>query len=169
MGLPAVIFVLVGAWLTDRIQPVQLEWALSVFLIVLSGLLLVRKDFRMKDSSAVLVGGGILSGFMAGLLGTGGAVRGIVLSSLGLGSEAFIATSALIDIGVDSSRLAVYIAHGFVGTSSWLLFPFLAVSGFVGSWCGKKILDIIPEAYFRTLVLFLVMATGISALFKLLL
>ncbi len=166
MGLPAVLAVVVGALATRYVQPDALEWVLSVFLILLSGSLLYFKQFRLGQSPPVLAGGGLLSGFLAGLLGTGGAVRGVVLTSFGLGSDAFIATSACIDMGVDSSRLAIYAINGFVNTEQVKLIPLLFSCGFAGSWLGRQLLRKIPETNFRTLVLLLVMATGISALFK---
>jgi uncharacterized membrane protein YfcA len=122
-------------------------------------------NFKLRQNPTVLAGGGLLSGFLAGLLGTGGAVRGVVLTSFGLGSDAFIATSACIDMGVDSSRLLIYFLNGFVSTEQLKLIPLLFFCGFAGSWLGRQLLKKIPETNFRTLVLLLVMATGISALF----
>jgi uncharacterized membrane protein YfcA len=165
MGLPAVLAVILGAFATRYVQADALEWVLAVFLILLSGGLMYFNNFKLRQNPTVLAGGGLLSGFLAGLLGTGGAVRGVVLTSFGLGSDAFIATSACIDMGVDSSRLLIYFLNGFVSTEQLKLIPLLFFCGFAGSLLGRQLLKKIPETNFRTLVLLLVMATGISALF----
>jgi len=90
---------------------------------------------------------------MAGLIGTGGAIRGITLAAFGLEKEIFIATSALIDLGVDSSRAIVYILQGYFTLEHLILIPFLIVIAIVGSYLGKKMLAFIPDKYFHYVVL----------------
>lgn len=66
-----------------------------------------------------------LSGLVAGLLGTGGAVRGLVLSAFSLPKDVFIATSAGIDLAVDASRTGVYYFNGYIGKDMLYLLPAL--------------------------------------------
>jgi uncharacterized membrane protein YfcA len=108
---------------------------------------------KIKQSNFNLYMGGILSGFLAGLIGTGGAIRGITLAAFGLEKDVFIATSALIDLGVDSSRAVVYILQGYFTKEHIILLPFLILIAIVGSYLGKKILAYLPEKYFHYVVL----------------
>jgi len=103
------------------------------------------------------------------LLGTGGAIRGIVLSAYGLGTEVFIATSAIIDLGIDLSRSVVYTANGFVHTHDLYLIPILLVVSLIGTYVGKQILKRISEDRFRTIVLVLILLTGVGTLVQVML
>ena len=75
---------------------------------------------------------------MAGLIGTGGAIRGITLAAFGLEKNIFIATSALIDIGVDTSRAVVYISQGYFQKEHLIFIPFLIIIAILGSYLGKR-------------------------------
>jgi uncharacterized membrane protein YfcA len=119
---------------------------LSIFLISGAGKKIQQSNFNLYT-------GGILSGFLAGLIGTGGAIRGITLAAFGLEKDVFIATSALIDLGVDSSRAIVYILQGYFLQEHLILIPFLLIIAILGSYLGKKILTYIPEKYFHYVVL----------------
>lgn len=166
LGIPSILLVIIGAELADHVDTALLEKALGIFLILLSLFFLVKSDWRVKPTkSSQMIGGG-LSGFLAGLLGTGGAVRGIVLTSYGLSIEVFIATSAMIDLGVDVSRSVVYTLNGFVHQHDLYLLPILLVISVAGTWIGKKILSYISENVFRKIVLFLILAVGIFSLYQ---
>ena len=87
---------------------------MSVMLIALSMFLIRNFDKPIRQTDKNLYAGGIASGFLAGLIGTGGAVRGITLAAFNLPKDIFIATSGLIDLGVDSTRALVYWMNGYV-------------------------------------------------------
>ena len=107
IGIPAVIFVIVGAYLSKLIDTTILEFSLAIFLIVVSLIFLIFKNLELKPTLPNAIGGGVISGFVAGLLGTGGAIRGLTLAAYNLKMEVFIATSAIIDLAIDSSRSVV--------------------------------------------------------------
>ncbi|MCP6335986.1 hypothetical protein NL449_28610, partial [Klebsiella pneumoniae] len=77
---------------------------------------------------------GALSGGMAGLVGTGGAVRGLALAAFALPKEVFVATSAAIDLGIDLARAGAYFANGYVHVHDLVYLPMLAVVAIAGSW-----------------------------------
>ena len=153
LGIPAVLFVILGAYLTSVIPFKEIELSMNLIILALTVFLIKGAGKRMKQSNFNLYMGGILSGFLAGLIGTGGAVRGITLAAFGLEKDVFIATSALIDLGVDSSRAVVYILQGFFTKEHIILLPFLILIAIVGSYLGKKILAYLPEKYFHYVVL----------------
>lgn len=133
---------------------------MNVGLVVLSVYLAINFNKTIKQSNSNLYIGGAASGFLAGLTGTGGAVRGITLAAFGLPKDVFIATSALIDLGVDSSRAAVYVGNGYFKTEHLFLIPFLIGISIAGSYIGKLILALTSERVFKYIVLAVII--GIS-------
>lgn len=67
---------LLGAYLGKYIQTGILEILLAIFLIGVSLTFLIFKEIVLKPTLFNAIGGGALSGFIAGLIGTGGAIRG---------------------------------------------------------------------------------------------
>ena len=103
---------------------------------------------------------GALSGGMAGLVGTGGAVRGLALAAFDLPKEVFVATSAAIDMGIDLSRAVVYWRNGYIHADDLAWIPLLAVVALLGTWLGRRVLRRVPQASFRRIALLLVFAIG---------
>tara|TARA_R110001583_G_scaffold25945_1_gene93723 strand:+ start:616 stop:1344 length:729 start_codon:yes stop_codon:yes gene_type:complete len=169
LGIPAVIFVIIGAYLSKYIKTNILEIILSLFLILTSLTFLVFKNITVKPTIKNSITGGVFSGLVAGLIGTGGAIRGITLAAFNLKIETFIATSAFIDLGVDFSRSLIYYTNGFLHTHDLYLIPFLLVASIVGTYIGKKILTRISEDKFKSIVLILIFITGIITLSKIIL
>jgi len=166
IGIPAVIFVIVGAYLSKFLDTTILEISLAVFLIVVSLILFIFKNISVKPTLTNSIGGGVLSGLIAGLLGTGGAIRGITLAAYNLKMETFIATSAMIDLAVDSSRSVVYVMNGYVHNDILYLIPILLGVSIAGTYIGKKIIARVSEEQFKSFVLILVLLTGVVTLSK---
>jgi uncharacterized protein len=160
IGIPAVVFVVIGAYVSRFIETKLLELLLAIFLMLVSIGLFVFKNFTLKPSVSNAIGGGVFSGFIAGLIGTGGAIRGITLAAYNLKIEVFIATSAIIDLGIDLSRSVVYSLNGYVHKHDLYLIPILFLVSVTGTFIGKKILNHISEQQFKGLVLLLVFLTG---------
>jgi uncharacterized membrane protein YfcA len=168
IGLPAILFVVIGAYLSASINGQILELVMALFLIALATLFLVKKSIRITPSSTNAMLGGASSGFVSGFLGTGGAIRGLTLAAYQLPIAVFIATSALIDLGIDCSRTVVYYYNGYIHQKDLYLLPILLVVSVLGTFLGKKILERVDEKQFRVLVLVLILATGISSLVRIL-
>lgn len=166
VGLPAVVCVVLGAFATRFFDNHYLQIMLSVFLVVLSILLLLFKRLKLKPTVFNSVSGGALSGFTAGLLGSGGAIRGLTLAAFSIERNVFIATSAAIDLGVDASRSLVYFANGYIHSRDLYLILILLVVSIIGTYSGKQILNRFSEAQFRVIVLALILLIGIIGLVK---
>jgi uncharacterized membrane protein YfcA len=164
MGIPAIVFVIIGGILTHYFDSKILELSLSIFLISLSLLFIVKPKLKINDGNKEAVVGGVLSGFLAGFLGTGGAVRGLTMAAFNLEKSVFIATSAFIDFGVDFSRTVVYFFNGYIQKSELIYIPFLFVIGFVGTYLGKRILTKISQERFKLYSLILILIIGIVTL-----
>ena len=160
LGLPAVVFVLLGGWVSRYFDGLVLQGVLGVFLVSFSLLFLIKKQLTLQASTKNAFIGGSLSGFSAGLLGTGGAIRGLTMAAFNLEKSVFIATSAIIDLIIDLSRTFVYWGNGYIHQHDLIYVPFLLVIGLVGSYIGKKVLVYIPQSNFRKISLFLILLIG---------
>lgn len=167
LGVPSVAFVIIGGFLSKVFSSIWLEVALGVFLVMFSLLFLLRKRLEIAPKPRPAMIGGALSGFTAGLLGSGGAIRGVTMAAFNLEKSTFIATSAAIDLAIDATRTVVYYQNGYIGPTAWKYLPFLFVIGLLGTWLGKKILVYIPQDTFRRLALFLVLGVGLLTLLRL--
>jgi len=166
IGIPSVIFVIVGSYLSVFLYLKYAELILGIFLIALSLLLFIKPDFRLKQNKLNAISGGGIAGFLAGLIGTGGAVRGLSLAAFDLEKTVFIATSAAIDLGVDLSRTVVYLYNGYLEKTFYTMIPILLVIALVGSYTGKILLKYISQVQFRYVVLSLIFIIGIVMLWK---
>ncbi|NMM50267.1 sulfite exporter TauE/SafE family protein [Marinigracilibium pacificum] len=161
LGLPSVLFVIIGGVLSDKLDSKILEILLSVFLISLSLLFLIKKNLKVEPTKNSSIIGGGLSGFVAGLLGTGGAIRGITMNAFNLKKEVFIATSAMIDMMIDSTRTVVYYNNGYITKDIFIYIPFLFVIGYLGTHIGKYVLKYIPQERFKSISLILILVIGL--------
>jgi uncharacterized membrane protein YfcA len=164
LGIPAVIFVILGAFMSKMFDPVILTFILGIFLITLSLVFIIFKQLKVTPTTKNAIIGGTLSGFSAGILGTGGAIRGITLAAFKMNKDKFIATSAVIDLGVDFSRTIIYYFNGYMKMEFLYLVPILIVVGVLGTWIGKRILNLMSQEQFRYLVLFLILGIGIASI-----
>lgn len=169
LGIPAVIFVMLGAWFTKILPALEAELIMSCSLVVLSIFLMIKLDKKVEQTNTNLLVGGMASGFLAGLTGTGGAIRGLVLTAFSLSKEVFIATSAFIDLGVDSARAFLYISFGYLESHLYILLLGLIVISGLGSYCGKWVLHYTSEKVFRYLVLIIILITASVQVYKILL
>lgn len=166
IGIPSVIFVFIGGYLSQFFESKVLEIALGIFLIVLSLLFLIKDKLVIPPKCKQTIAGGAVSGFSAGLIGTGGAIRGITMAAFNLEKSVFVATSAAIDMMIDLSRTFVYYSNGYITKGIWLYIPFLFFIGFTGSWIGQKVLNRIPQAYFKRIALYLILLVGLFSLYQ---
>ena len=149
LGVPSVLFAVLGGLAGTLVDTVWLERLLAVFLIGLSGWLLWRPAATFAPTTANAMVAGALSGGMAGLVGTGGAVRGLALAAFDLHKEVFVATSAV-----------VYWRNGYIHADDLAWIPLLAVVALAGTWLGRRVLRRVPQESFRRIALLLVFAIG---------
>ena len=164
LGLPSIAMVTLGALLSKFADPKLLGTCLGVFPNAFSLLCLAKKTLKVNASKGNALAGGALSGLLAGLLGTGGAIRGATMAAFRLPKDKFIATSAAIDLGIDLSRSFVYAYNGYIHRHDLFLIPFLIGVGVVGTFFGKKILDHIRQEHFQRIVLYLLLFIGLITL-----
>jgi uncharacterized protein len=161
IGIPSIVFVSIGAILSNYLKSEYLEFGMGIFLVILSIVMFIYRKIKLNPSTSNAIIGGSLAGLLAGVFGTGGAIRGLVLSAFSLSKTAFISTSAFIDLGVDLSRSVVYFFNGFISSTILYLIPLLFIISILGTFLGKMLLKKISEENFKNFVLFLVFVTGL--------
>ena len=161
IGVPSLIFVIVGGILSKYVDSYILGVVLGVFLVGFSLLFLIRKNLEIKAERKQSIIGGSFSGFLSGFLGTGGAIRGLTMAAFNLEKSVFIATSAFIDFAIDAVRTVIYYQNGYIHKHDVVYIPFLLVIGLVGTFVGKLILKKIPQSKFKVISLVLVLIIGL--------
>ena len=164
-GVPSIILTLIGALLVSYLPQDMLKGLLGIFLVVYAGVSFWKEDLKVKPSVRNSILGGGLSGFLAGLIGTGGALRGAFLTAFGLPKEKYIATAAAIALAVDITRIPVYFAAGFLSSQYYWYIPLLLVIALAGSFAGKQIVKRVPQKNFKKIVLIAIAVVGLKFIF----
>lgn len=164
LGLPSVAAVIIGAYLSTKLELKFDQLVLGLFLIAFSLFLLSKPTTKIFATKLNAVSAGGAAGFLAGLIGTGGALRGLALAAFDLEKDTFVATSAGIDSGVDLSRMIIYLRSGYLEPNSIPYVVGLLPIAFIGSYVGKVTLRQIDQKYFRKIVLGCVLVIGLITL-----
>ncbi len=165
-GVPSIIFAFCGASMVSVMPVKTIKISVAIFLIVFSLYSLLNPKFVVKKTRMNAVVGGSASGLLAGLMGLGGAIRSIFLISFNLPKEVYVATSAMIAVVIDLTRIPTYLLTKVVEeSSSYFLIVFLVASAYLGVSTGKVLLKRIKQDTFRSIVLVALLLVGISILF----
>lgn len=170
-GIPAILFAFFGAFLMNKLNEVTslkmrpIFGAILMFFAILEFFnwkLPVRGTWAMRF-------GGVLSGFFGGFSGHQGALRALFLSKLKIEPLVFVATTAIISLLVDLTRVSVY----FSGSWFWNYYPtsvmFICVpSALAGTLVGRKYIQKINHAKMSTIVGVALFAMGLAMLLGLL-
>jgi uncharacterized membrane protein YfcA len=152
-GIPGIFASIVGASISLRVPEYILSRMLGGILIVYVLIILANPRFKLHESLATASIGGTSYGFLAGIVGIGGAVRSIFLSAYDLHKVVYIATSGAIAFAIDSARIAAYLTGGAsLDPSLFLGLLFFILASLLGSIMGKKIVERVPQERFRSFI-----------------
>ncbi len=179
-GVPAIIAAIVGAAAlghvshlgeiarysigsrTAIITPIKL--ILGMLMLVFALFEILPRLRELKFDRKHLVIGGVLSGFFGGFSGHQGALRSAFLAKVGVSTEAFVGTNAVIGFMVDMTRIATYAAMflsarttGPIRPDHWPLIFSGILAAFTGVVIGKRFLHKITMKTVRTLTGFLLL------------
>ena len=164
-GIPAVLFAFLGAFLLNKLNEVTTLNIRPIFGAILMFFALLE-FFKWKlpfQGPWAMRFGGVLSGFFGGFSGHQGALRALFLSKIKMEPIVFVATTALISLLVDLTRVSVYF------TGSWLTnyFPtqlMLCVvpSALAGTLVGKKYIHKVNHAKLSIIVGIALLAMGLT-------
>lgn len=160
-GLTGVLLSFGGAQAAAWLSATSVRIVLGGFLILYALLEAARVTvLRVPATRRALVIGGSVSGFIAGLIGTGGAIRSVCLLAFGLPKEAYIGTSAVIALLVDATRLPVYLSQRFLPLSLAPVILSLTLVAFCGAWLGQRMLRMVSPVRFTQFVLLMLFLMG---------
>lgn len=164
-GIPSIVFAFTGARLITVMPIDVIRVILAVFLIVFSIYSLVKPKFSLKKTETNAVLGGSFSGFLAGLIGMGGAIRSTFLVSFNLPKEIYVATSAMIAAVIDLTRIPTYLFTNVVQSNSyWILLLLLIPCAYAGVKTGKVLLNKVNQQTFQRVVTAAILLAGIKLL-----
>lgn len=152
-GVPSIVLSIFGAQMVGTLSQPTFKIILGAFLIVISIAFLLRPKLQLPTNTGTVVAGGATSGFITGLVGTGGAIRAAFLTGFNVDKFRYIATAAIIAIGTDATRIPVYLSQGFLTSSYYYYVPVLVGIALVGSFIGRKIVSRIDQVKFKKMVL----------------
>jgi len=162
-GLPSVITAFLGARLFLTVSVEAIGLSVGIFLIIWSVYSIVTPGKTMPENPLILMIGGCISGFTAGLIGLGGAIRGVFLVSTGISKEMYVATSAAIALVTDISRVTTYVVQGSIEPQYYWYIPVFFVVGFAGSWIGVRwVLKSLPETTVKRIVYLVLILVSIN-------
>ena len=164
-GIPGIAATYIGASLVFDIPAVVLSRILGSFLIIYVIYLFAKSSFNVKSSLIFGACGGALSGFLAGVFGIGGAVRGLFLTAFDLPKAVYIATAGSIALFIDATRLTTYFKNG-ARLPTLLLYglPLFIPASFLGAAIARRIVDRIPQEHFRKIIAVFLLLMGIKLL-----
>ncbi len=173
-GIPAICAAFVGAMLLGylsnfeelagyslgpipaSVTPVKLS--LGVLMIAFAVFELAPRLKQLQFDRKYLALGGLLSGFFGGLSGHQGALRSAFLVKVGIGTEAFVGTNAVVGFLVDCARIATYLGlfifvqqDSPIGRQQWPLISAGIIGALAGVLLGKKYLQKVTMATVQSL------------------
>jgi uncharacterized protein len=160
-GLPSIIMVLISSRLSIYVDGTLFKMILGWILLILIGLE-TFKNVNLPKNHITEFLGGIISGFVSGLIGTGGAIRGYFLYNFKLSKEVLIATYCIIDLSGDFVRLLVYIYNGYFDSKVIYYLPFTILSVLIANILGITILKFLPIKLFNRIILITLFVLAIS-------
>jgi hypothetical protein len=164
-GLVGILLSFGGAQAAAWLPPASIRTLLGGFLLVYALLEAFRVTaVHVPPTTTTLLVGGMASGFVAGLIGTGGAIRSACLLAFGLPKEAYLGTSAVIALMVDATRLPVYFTQRFIPSSLGPVVLGLTVVAFGGAWLGQRLVRRISPVRFKQFVLLMLLVMGVKLL-----
>jgi uncharacterized protein len=161
-GVPSVLLSLLGAFLIGVLPHPVLKLILGIFLITTSASFLIKPGLKLPANTGTFIAGGSTTGFITALVGTGGALRAILLQGFNIEKVKYIATAATIALATDITRIPVYISQGFLTQQYYLYLPLLFVIALAGSFIGRKIVKKIDQEKFRKMALVAIILVSIK-------
>lgn len=161
-GIASIIGGLVGAFLFWQFSSPALTLIFGLILIFASFMDFSGITRKLKFGKVIALFGGILSGFLGGLVGNQGGIRSAALLSYNMDKEVFVATATAIGLVVDVVRIPIYLItqkSALIKITAYIIVAILGVV--VGTLVGIKLLRKIPATIFSHVVAGLILILGV--------
>lgn len=164
-GIPSLISASIGSYLLSVSPAHWIAKILGVFLIIFALASLFGKLPKFPQNKALTIIEGSSVGFLAGLIGTAGALRGAFLSAWNIKKELYLGTGAAIGLGADITKVIVYQQTGLLNVNFSTVLLFAAVA-LLGTTIGRFLVGKTPQEIFRKIVLGALLLAGIRFLLQ---
>lgn len=151
-GVPSVVFTFLGASLVTFVSQPVLRFVLGLVLMGYTFLSLFNPTLTLTPNRVNSVVGGAVYGFFAGLIGTGGPIRGAILSAFRFKKSTYIATSGTISFFVDLTRVPLYLIGGFLTPPYYGHVPLLFLVALTGAYTSTRLVTRITTTIFRVMI-----------------
>lgn len=144
-----------------ELHPIKL--AIGCLIIFFAALELSPGIAALAFPPRFLVAGGLLSGFFGGLSGNQGALRAAFLIRAGLDKTAFVGTSVVTAVIVDTMRIGVYgysIQFDDLTGRIAEMIIIAMLAAFAGAYIGVRLLDKVTLRFVQLMVATLMIAVG---------
>ena len=155
---PAMVGVVVGWWIMQRMKSQHFGPAIGGLVLALAALQMARQ--RRPAAFAVIPHSrmfGLTMGFIAGITtmiaNAAGPVMGLYLLAVSLPKKEFVGTSAWFFLAINVFKLPFSVQLGLI-TSKTLIFNATLVPLILfGLFCGHQVVTRVPQRWFDTLIL----------------
>jgi uncharacterized membrane protein YfcA len=160
-GLASAVGGLIGAFLYSAAGNPVLTAIFGAALVLTATLELTGAARRVKLKGPWAWIAGTASGLLGGMVGNQGGIRSAALLGFETTRQSFVATATAVALLVDLARLPVYVSGQYetlmrmAGVIGWA-----TAGALIGTFIGKRVLDVIPERVFRPAVSLLILALG---------
>lgn len=150
-----------GAFLLKNLDARLIKIFFGAVIVAIALEMLLRSGAKGKQSRAVMLVIGILSGMLCGLFGVG-ALLGAYLTRVTDDTHAFKGNLCMVFFVENTFRLILYIASGIITLAAAKQALLLAPVMFASLWLGMKAGHIINEKTAKKIVLVMLLVSGIA-------
>lgn len=115
-------------------------------------ILRIAGKLRFESGRQTLCAGGLVAGFISGLVGSVGPLGAAVFLSLGLPPIACIASEATTALALHAAKLMIYQQQLTLSAATWQLAFLLAIGMILGTWASKRVIERLPVERFQQFV-----------------
>ena len=159
--LMGILFLPVGAYSLNHLNPDYLKLCFGILITVFSLLLILKKTFPIKHEKIGFIITGSLSGFLNGSLSLSGPPVVLFLSNQGIDKGTFRANITLYFLILNIIAIIVFLATGLMNRVVGERILYLAPALVVGVLAGIKISKGLGDDTFRKVVLILLLMSGV--------
>ncbi len=167
IGVPAVVGLLIGLWIKERISARSLTLAFAVLLAGVAIWLLVEPTASGDAPSLTLTRGvvvaviGVVAGMLAGLFGVGGGILFVPALTLVIGLPQLPAQGASLLAIIPVALVGSWRQHR-AGTVRWRPAAIMGAASVATAVAGALIADVTPPRVLRVLFAVLMVATALQ-------
>jgi uncharacterized protein len=145
-------------------EPGPLRRGFGVFLVGYAAYALLRPPLKPVLAGGRLADGGIgmIGGVMGGIAGLSGAIPVLWCDLRGWGKEMARGVYQPFNIAMHTLALAGMAIAGLLDATVWTAFAFCVPGILLGTYAGLKLYARVDDRQFRTIVLWLVLASGVT-------